>query len=283
MGWTSDEGTNFSSISGGYSYEPNASSQQLYFRAETPMDLRGKVLTLTYSASSDYKGSGANLQPFIQSLSENGSPGEWCWIGNADVSTTEVEVSCVIPDEPDWNITDDTGFKAGMHTNGDTVTGSVSVTKAVLADPPEPSSTVNVDMENSWRGNNSGAIEYVANGVELTPTVEGGGAVFDVVSPVNFNSATIEYEFTVDSTYLDAGYSLQAFIQEKSVWAGEFSNGWIDNSVLSSGTFTYTIPASGWNIAHDAGVQVGIQAPGDSGATREGSVVIHSVTINYAE
>ncbi len=123
--------------------------------------------------------------------------------------------------------------------------------------------------------------DYVANGVFYEPTDAEHALVTDLTTPRNFNGAKLSYTIEVDSAFVESGSKLQVLFQQKTdgypgYWECTFE---AEELAESEETHDCLLPATGWNLEHSSGVQVGLQTPGDQEAEPAGTVTILGLTI----
>lgn len=132
-GWVAEPGTlDVDYVDAGARFFPtnNEGGDQFYFVVDGPVDLRGTTFEISFIVDEEYIASGANLQPFVQKF-EDGWPGEWCDVANADLTTDEMTATCQFPDGAEFNLQEGERVKAGVVTDG-AAAGSVIMTSAVI-------------------------------------------------------------------------------------------------------------------------------------------------------
>ncbi|MDN4503205.1 family 15 carbohydrate-binding domain-containing protein [Alteromonadaceae bacterium BrNp21-10] len=112
----------------GVSFQPTADNEQIVFDLVGPLDLSASEVIFAYKVDQAYIDSGADLQPFAQTIS---GTGQWdCYIGNGNLpdADTETSYTCALVND-DFNLLDDTmGIKIGIQAKGSSISGRVTVT-----------------------------------------------------------------------------------------------------------------------------------------------------------
>ena len=139
-------------------------------------------------------------------------------------------------------------------------------------------------MTSGWRGYYGGEIAYSNEGVTLSATGNGEGAVFDVLKPTKLEGAVLEMVVNVSDELFINGVSLQPFAQiNGGTYHGEF-NCWVHFSTLFPGmdqTITCTLDEVDKFDQTEYDVQMGVRAAG--GTTYfSGTLLIKSATITLA-
>ena len=139
---------------------------------------------------------------------------------------------------------------------------------------------INVDMATGWKGNSGGEVGLSNEGVTLTASADGEGAIFDLTG-VNLKDAIVDFVINVSAEYAASGSNIQPFAQVKTEgYPGEYDC-WTNNVDLTAGvdqTISCTIDEDEFDqTAND--VQIGLQA---KGTMFSGTVLIKSVKITLA-
>jgi len=131
----------------GVSFNARAKDIGAAFDVKAPVQLENAVIEMVVNVSSEFKASGAHLQPFAQ-LKTGKWPGEWdCWASNVDLTAaTDTTIRCTIDDAADIFNTSDVDVQIGVQAEGDapiTPTGIVTIksVKITLATAGSPASS----------------------------------------------------------------------------------------------------------------------------------------------
>lgn len=276
-------------VSGGVQYTPTFEDDQLLTRLAGPIDLRGAMFELEYEADSAFVESGADIQMVIQQRF-----GEWDGYWDCEMVTNAMllesatgTIECELSADTDWAIDDEAGVQVGIQAKGGpigavTVLGlTVTLADADVEDPTTPAVTeLSMQEEDGlWRVNVANTddhpdaealvLTYTESGVQYNPMFEDDQLVTDLDSPVNLNGAIFTFEYMVDADFIASGADLQPIVQEKDGWDGHYEC-YIGNTDMvadTAGTYECTMPADGWDVTHDAGIQLGVQAKGSPAGT----------------
>ena len=128
-GWYSNVSRNaVNYANGGVHYQPKKTGDRLYIYLTGPLELENKIMHFTLAADQDYIDSGALLQVFAQTFTNDWS-GVWnCWINSVDLSPKGDTYSCKIESfDKSFNLAKGEKLHLGVHAEGKKLAGKVSI------------------------------------------------------------------------------------------------------------------------------------------------------------
>lgn len=271
-GWAIEGGSNLA-YGEQLAYIVTGNDGQLNYVIEGPVDLSGALIIFDIAVSQSYIGSGANLQPFAQSMFGDW-PGQWdCAIDNANLSTTSIRYECQMG--AGFNVPLGESIKIGMLAKGDSVTGTVRVNHAeVQLAVNQLPLTQGWVIEGEANGPVYGTVSYVAAAVDdqLNYVIDG---------PIDLTGGEVIFDIEVEQAYIDTGATLQPYVQSMfGDWIGQWDCA-IENADLSTTSMSYTCPLTeNFNVPEGEQIKIGMLA---KGAGVAGAVTVTGISVSLSD
>lgn len=132
--WRAVDAAAISYANGGVLVSPTAKDGGAVFDVAAPIALEGATVTFVVNANSQFKTSGASIQPFAQ-LKEGTWPGSWsCWLDNGNLTPgVDQTITCLLDTEKDVLNSSISGAQIGLKAVGATVSGTVLIKSVKIA------------------------------------------------------------------------------------------------------------------------------------------------------
>jgi hypothetical protein len=296
--------------SAGVSFNATGEGIGAVFDISAPAILENAVIEMVVNVSSEFKSSGADLQPFAQ-IKGGDWDGEWdCRVENeALTAATDYTLTCQIDHASDLFNQSALDVQVGVQADDGTPAGVVTIKSAKVTLAAQGSSSTSSNQSSSVSSTPSNQISIAVNtltgwstdstpatlalavdgGITITPdwSVDTNKAMFILDQPIDLTGATVTYVVSVPQSYItDGNMVIQPFSQQNSgeyegIFDGKITGGWNPASGLTAGDNTivhgpFTAPPA--NIQR-IGLQLLKQTKAD-GVT--GDVIIRSITVNLA-